>query len=373
MANNIEMSTDYRAKQITKTSLIGVGVNLILAGFKAVVGLLSGSIAIVLDAVNNTTDAVSSIITIVGIKLAKRKPDKDHPYGHGRIEYFSAIIISGIILAAGLMSLIESVEKIIEPEMPDYTVPTLITVGAAIVVKFFLGRFVKSQGKKYNSDALIASGSDAGFDAIISAATLAGGLITVFFKVNIDGIIGAVISVFIVKAGIEMLLESISSVMGSRPDSQLTKDIKASVASVDGVIGAYDLILHSYGPNTAIASIHVEIPSSMTAGQIHRLTKTIQEKVYNEFAIFITVGIYSVDESRAKDIQAIKDIVIAYEGTLGTHGIYFDDDKKLLSFDVAVDFTVSNRAALKESIENEVKKLYPGYVIIINFDEYYSD
>ena len=173
-----------REKQITKTSLVGIIANVFLAGFKALVGLISGSIAIVLDAVNNLTDALSSVITIVGIKLAKRKPDDDHPFGHGRIEYFSAIIISGIVLAAGIMSLIESVKKIIHPEMPDYTTVTIVIVAVAVVVKLLLGRYVKTQGIKYNSDALVASGADASFDAIISASTLLGIFITIIFNIN---------------------------------------------------------------------------------------------------------------------------------------------------------------------------------------------
>ena len=226
--------TVLREKQITKTSLIGIIANIFLAGFKALVGLISGSIAIVLDAVNDLADALSSVITIAGIKLAKRKPDNDHPFGHGRVEYFSAILISGIVLAAGIMSLVESVKKIINPEMPNYTAATVIIVAVAVIVKLLLGRYVKAQGVKYNSDALIASGSDASFDAIISASTLLGAAITLIFKITVDGIIGAIISIFIVKAGIELFMEALSSVMGARPDSETTKAIKQTIRDIDG-------------------------------------------------------------------------------------------------------------------------------------------
>ena len=224
-----------REQQITRTSIIGIVANVFLAAFKAAVGLLSNSIAIVLDAVNNLTDALSSVITILGVKLAKRRPDKNHPFGYGRIEYFSAVIIAAIVLAAGATSLIESVKKIIHPETPDYSAVTLIIVAVAVVVKLLLGRYVKAQGEKYNSEALIASGSDASFDAIISASTLVGALINLIFKVNLDGIIGAVISVFILKAGVEMLMNSVSDIMGSRPDSEITRQIRECVESVPGV------------------------------------------------------------------------------------------------------------------------------------------
>lgn len=363
-----------REKQITKTSLVGIIANIFLAGFKALVGLISGSIAIVLDAVNNLTDALSSVITIVGIKLAKRKPDDDHPFGHGRIEYFSAIIISGIVLAAGIMSLIESVKKIIHPEMPDYTTVTIVIVAVAVVVKLLLGRYVKAQGIKYNSDALVASGADASFDAIISASTLLGAFITIIFSISVDGIIGAIISVFIIKAGIELFMEAISSVMGSRPDSETTKAIKQTVREIDGVMGAYDLVLHDYGPDKAIGSVHIEIPADMSAEEVHKLTKKIQLTVLEKFHIFLTVGIYAIDAAHNPQRKLINVLALEHQGVLGTHGIYIDDEKKYSSFDVLTDFTVIDREALKNELIAEIDaNVLPGYTIDISFDTNYSD
>lgn len=366
--------TAFREKQITKTSFIGIIANIFLAGFKALVGLISGSIAIVLDAVNNLTDVLSSVITIVGIKLAKRKPDNEHPFGHGRVEYFSAIIISGIVLAAGIMSLIESVKKIIHPEMPEYGAATLIIVSVAIVVKLLLGRFVKAQGVKYNSDALIASGSDASFDAVISAATLLGAIITLIFNISVDGIIGAVISAFIIKAGIELFMDAISSVMGARPDSETTKAIKQTIREIDGVGGAYDLVLHNYGPNSAIGSVHIEIPADMTAEQVHKLTKKIQLTVLEKFHVFLTVGIYAIDSAHNEERTAINSLALAHSGVLGTHGIYIDDDSKYSSFDVLTDFTVADKEALRSEIASEViEKVLPDFTVDISFDTNYSD
>lgn len=366
------MDAKTREKQITKTSIIGIIANIFLSVFKALVGTLSGSIAIILDAVNNLTDAMSSVITIAGIKLAKRKPDEDHPYGHGRIEYFSAIIIAGIILAAGISSLVESVKKIIHPEMPEYTAATVIVVAVAVVVKFFLGRFVKAQGVKYNSDALVASGSDASFDSIISLATLVGAAITMIFKITLDGWIGAAISCFIIKAGIEMLLESVGSVMGARPDSETTKAIKATVASIEGVKGAYDLVLHDYGPDSALGSVHVELDADLTAEEIHRITKRVQLAVQEKFHIFLTVGLYAVDNVHAPERKAIRDVALAHEGALGVHGVFIDDEIRYVSFDVMTDFTV-DRDVLKKDLEAKINEMYPGYTVDINFDTNYCD
>ncbi|MBQ9686660.1 MAG: cation transporter [Oscillospiraceae bacterium] len=362
-----------REKQITRTSVVGIVANLFLAGFKAAVGLLAGSIAIVLDAVNNLTDALSSVITILGVKLARRRPDEKHPFGYGRIEYFSAVIIAAIVIGAGATSLIESLQKIFSPDVPDYTVVTLVIVAVAVVVKLLLGRYVKAQGEKFNSDALIASGSDASFDAILSASTLVGALITLIFHISLDGIIGTVIAVFIIKAGLEMLMESVDSIMGARPDSAITKEIKAAVNRVPGVLGAYDLILHNYGPDSAIGSVHVEVSSDTDAAALHRMTREIQTAILDRFHVFLTVGMYAVDAAHESDRLHINDLVTRHPGVLGSHGIYFDEENHLLSFDILVDFTVKDKGALCRSIQAELQPAFPDYTIAINCDADYSD
>ena len=365
-----------REQQITRTSVIGIIANVCLVAFKATVGLISGSIAIVLDAVNNLTDAVSSIVTIAGVKLAKRKPDDDHPFGHGRIEYFSAIIVACIIIATGVTSLVESVKKIIHPEDPEYGALAIVIICVAIVTKFLLGRYVKKQGEKYNSEALVASGADASFDSIISVATLVCAIIMMAFGLNLDGLVGAVIACFITKAGIEMLLESVGSVMGARPDGALSQEIKSFVKSIPGVHGAYDLVLNDYGPSFAIGSIHVEVDDTMTAKELHKLTKRIESAVMNKFSVILTVGFYAhnttdpVKEAMEDDIRAL---ILTHEGALGMHAFYTDDEQMKMSFDITIDFKVRDRAAFTQEIVRSIKEKYPGYTIAINLDANYSD
>ena len=365
MDETLEKKSIGREKGITRTSIIGIAANIFLVIFKALVGLISGSIAIVLDAVNNLTDAISSIVTIVGVKMARRAPDAEHPFGHGRIEYFSAIIIGFIIFTAGVMSLDESVKKIITPQVASFTAITLIIIIVAILIKIFLGIYVQKQGKKYYSDALIGSGKDALFDAIIS----------LIFHISIDGYIGVIIAAFIIKAGVEMLISPINQVVGFRPDSQLTKDIKASVKAIPGVLGAYDLILHDYGPDAAIGSVHIEIPDTKTAREIHVLTSQIQNAIYEQYHIFLSVGIYAVDTSEyAANKQAhLKDDMLKYDGVKGCHGIYIDSDMKFISFDVLIDFKVEDKEEFKEKLKKEVLEDYPGYEVKINFDIDYAD
>lgn len=370
------MEKDLREKAITRTSIVGIIANLFLVAFKAVAGLISGSIAIVLDAVNNLTDALSSVITIAGIKLAKKAPNDEHPFGYGRVEYFSTILISLIVLAAGVTSITESFKKIIEPEISDYSLVVLIIIIASVITKLILGQFVKSRGQKYNSDALVASGADASFDAIISASTLVGAAVTYFAKISIDGIIGAIISCFIIKAGLEMLFEAISNVVGNRFDSEITKEIKSEIASIDGVIGAYDLVLHDYGPSYAMGSVHVEVPAEIDAKEFHKLTVKIQETIVEKFHIFLTVGLYAVDikDTAKKEMRDnIRVAVKELEGVVNSHGFYIDDEKKYCSFDAVIDFTVKDKKKLAKDLSDTVNSLYPGYKVEVNFDANYSD
>ena len=368
------MDSKIREQQITKTSIVGIVANLFLVAFKAAVGLIAGSISVVLDAVNNLTDALSSVITIIGIKLAKRRPDKKHPFGYGRIEYFSAIIISIIVLIAGVTSLIESVKKVINPTVADYSIFSLIIIAVAVVVKIILGRYVKSKGEKYNSDALVASGADATFDAIVSASTLVGALITFIFSISLDGVIGAIISLFIIKAGIEILLEPLDSMLGARPDTEISKEIKSEINSIDGVLGAYDLILHNYGPDYAIGSVHIEVDAGMSAKDIHCLTQTVQSQIMQNHKVFLTVGLYAIDKEHEDIRKQIHKLATAHEGVLATHGIFINDDLKFLSFDVLVDFTVRNRDALAKAIKEEIKQAFPQYeTVALNFDTDFSN
>ena len=365
-----------RERAITRTSIIGIVTNVFLAAFKAGAGLIAGSISVVLDAVNNLTDAFSSVITILGIKLAKKKPDEKHPYGYGRIEYFSTILIAVIVLSAGVASLVESVKKIFSPTLPEYSLVTVIIIVTSVITKLLLGRFVKGQGEKYASDALVASGSDASFDAIISASTLVGAGITYFLHFSVDGILGAIISAFIVKAGVEMMLEAVSHVIGKRPDSAITGEIKKTVNAIPGVLGTYDLILHNYGPDSAIGSLHVEVNGNMTATQLHALTQKIQRAVLEKFHIFMTVGIYAVEQENAEVISMrskIGEICKGHEGVVNSHGVFIGLEEKRISFDVTMDFSIADKLGMAQAIQKEVEGTFPGFAVTVNCDTNYSD
>lgn len=372
----MENETLNRDRIIVRTSIIGILTNVLLAGFKAAVGLLSNSIAVILDAVNNLSDALSSVITIVGTKLAGRLPDKKHPLGYGRIEYLSALIVSAIVLYAGITSFIESVKKIIHPEKAEYTVVSLVIIAVAVVVKLILGSFVKAQGKAANSGALVASGSDAMFDAILSASVLASAVIFMLTGISLEAYVGVAISVVIIKAGIEMMTETLDDILGQRADAETTIAIKRILNAEPEVRGAYDLVLNNYGPDKNIGSVHLELPDTMTVEQVDELTRRVQAKVLNETGVILTgVGVYSYNtknDEAAKIRNTIQKLVLSHDWALQFHGFYVDIKKKSLRFDVVMSFEIDPKDGL-DTLYKEVREAYPDYDIYIAPDVDVSD
>ncbi len=371
------MNEKEREKTVIRTSIIGIIANVFLAVFKALVGLLSSSIAIILDAVNNLSDAISSIITIIGTKFALKKPDKDHPFGHGRVEYLSAMIISVIILYAGVTSLIESVKKIINPTTPDYSTVSLIIVVVCIFVKILLGLYFKKMGKKTKSDSLKNSGQDALMDSIISLSTLIGAIIFKVFDLNLEAYLACIISIVIMKSGFDMLRETISEILGKRIDSEIAREIKKTVNSFEEVHGAYDLMLNSYGPLVLMGSIHIEVDDTMNAIEIDDLTRRITEKVLKKHkVILLAIGIYSFntkDKEVLKIRQNIAKIVNSHEGVLQIHGFYLNKETKTISFDLIIDYERKDREELYKIIYEKVKKEYKDYKINMTLDIDASD
>ena len=361
-----------REKIIVRTSIIGIIANVFLAAFKAVVGLMTNSIAIVLDAVNNISDAGSSLITIIGTKLAGKEPDKKHPFGYGRIEYLSAMIISVIVLYAGITSFIESVKQIIHPETPEYNAVSLVIVGVAVVVKILLGRYVKSVGEKVKSDSLINSGEDATLDSVISASTLVAAVIFMVFHVSLEAWLGAIISLVIIKSGIEMLRDTISQILGERNDAELAKAIRATVLSFPDVQGAYDLVLNNYGPDTWNGSIHIEVPDTYSADQLDQLIREITMKVLREHHVILTaVGVYSVNTKDDEIIRArekVREIVLAHEHVRQMHGFYLIKEKKAMRFDIVVSLDAKDRRAVYQDVVAQVQKAFPDYTLQVAMD-----
>lgn len=363
-----------REREIVKASIYGIAGNLLLVAFKMAVGFMSHSIAIVLDGVNNATDALSSIITIVGTKLAGRRPDRRHPFGYGRVEYLTSVVIAVVILVAGFISLRESVAKIIHPGTPSYSAPTIAVIVVAIVAKIVIGIMFKRFGDKTNSEALIASGIDSNYDAVLSAGTLVVAAAQNFWGLNIDGAVGLVISLVVLKAGFEVLGDALSPLIGRPEDKKLVDDIVTYANGFPQVRGAYDVVLDNFGPNEILGSVHIEVPDDMCARDIHALTRQISEGLFSKYRVLVTVGVYAANTTGAfaplrADLEAI---VKDDPRILQMHGFYVDEKTSTVYFDLMIDFKADG-AAVRDNVVAAMEERHPGYTYNVVIDVDYED
>lgn len=354
-----------RYLKIVTASVIGILVNVALGVIKIIVGTIANSVAVISDAVNNFSDSISSIVTIVTLAIVGKGATRKHPFGFGRMEYFSSLIISVIIMVTGAQFMIESVKKILHPESTSYTVLTLVLLAVAIVAKILLGLYTKGAGRKTNSPNLIASGQDALSDAIMTGVTLAAAIVNLIFPdLHIDGWVGVLVSIFVIKGGLEILLDVISKLMGERPSLELADKIMDEITSTPGILGAYDLAIHNYGPDTFIANVNLELDESMTMEEGYRLVKPLQIKFLKEYGIFVYFGFYSVNTSDpeiAEMRQTMTDYAMSFKDVLQIHAFYVDKERKFMSFDVVYSFDADDEEAIASKIRKYAEEKYPGY------------
>lgn len=372
--NIVKVMAVDREHEIVKASIYGIVGNLLLVAFKMAVGFLSHSIAIILDGVNNATDALSSIVTIVGTKLAGRRPDRRHPFGYGRVEYLTSVVIAAIILAAGLVSLRESVVKIIHPGTPSYSALTIAVIVVAILAKVVIGIMFKRFGAKTHCEALTASAVDSNYDAVLSAGTLVVAAAQNFWGLNIDGAVGLVISLVVCKAGIEVLRDALGPIIGLPEDKKLVASIAAYVNSFPEVRGTYDIVLDNFGPNEVLGALHIEVDDDTTARQIHELTRKISEGLSDKFHILVTVGIYAANSKGqfAAMRKTLREIADRDPDILQVHGFYGDTDDHTVYFDLMVDFKADG-PAVRERVVRQLADQYPGYRFDVVIDADYED
>lgn len=372
-----KMSVEARNKKIIKTSIIGIATNFVLAIFKIIVGFISGSIAIVLDAVNNFSDTLSSIVTIVGIKFASRAPDKIHPMGHGRFEYLGSAIIATVISYIGFTAMFESIEKILNPTEVNYTFVTFLVVTVSVIMKIILGIYYKKIAKKVDSDSLRNSGMDAIMDSFISIATLIAGLVYVIWGVSIEAYLAMLISLFIIFSGFRMLKDAFSVIMGERVDSELSRRIKQTICEIDGVFGAYDLLIHDYGAGRSYASVNIDVLDTLSVLEADDISRAVRQIVKQRFGVYISsVGIFPIntkDKHVIKIRNHIKSMMLMNDHIRQIHGFHIDESTKEITFDIVIDFTVKDQNALRCRIIKELKRAYPEYDFVISIDLDFSD
>lgn len=371
------MKAFSREGQIIRTSVAAILTNLALALCKLLVGLATGSIAIVLDAVNNASDMLSSLVTVIGTRIASRPADREHPYGHGRMEYLSAALISAIVLYAGITALIESVKKLLSPVTPQYSALSLVLIALAVLAKCVLGLYVTRQGKRLDADTLRHSGRDALLDALISASTLVAALVFLAFSLSLEAWLGLVIALVIVKAGVDMFRETVSKILGERADGALTKAVRRTITETPGISGAYDLTLSSYGPEQWIGSVHIEVPETWTAARIDAVSREIASRVFEKNHVVLSaIGIYSHNASSGCALQMENDVralVMAQAHVLQMHGFYCDPEAKTARFDIVIDFVGPEEAHVYDAVQAAVQAAYPDYTFTIRCDASYAD
>ena len=373
------MENINREKEIIKTSFVGIIGNVFLVVFKAFVGIIAGSVSIIMDAVNNFTDALSSIITIIGTKLSAKRADKKHPYGYGRIEYMTSTLIAVLILFAGGMAVYESIQAIIDHfrngSMPTFETYSIIIIAVAIAVKIAIGLFFRKKGKKIESEALKASGMDALFDSILSTGTLIGMIVAKFAGVYIEGYLGIAIGLFILKSGFGVMKESLSSMIGDRFEREYVVAIKEEINQIDGVCGCYDLILNSYGHNKNIGSVHIGVSEALTAKEIQSIERKISMLLYSKYNTIMTVGIYAENLSDAKSKNCLKgtlDIIHKYPTVLQIHGFYMDEDAKTIQYDLVISFDDPKPEETIQKIKEETELANEGYTVFVQYDQDFS-
>ena len=361
-----------RSKEIIKTSYIGIAANLLLSVFKLAVGLVANSVSILIDAVNNITDGLSSALTIVGAKLSEKEPDRKHPFGYGRVEYLISMIIGFIIGYAGIQAFISSLKRIINPEEADFSITTIIILVGALIIKILVGQYTKKQGEKLDSHALKASGEEALHDALTSVATLIAAIIYMTTGKNIEAYVGLVISVLIIKTGFETVQETADIILGKSSDLEIVRKIKESIGSFAEVEGVYDVIVHNYGNDKLMASAHIEIADKYTAAWIDNLERSLTKKVYEDTGIILTgISVYAVNSDSLETVKArdaIRKIVMDTPGTNNMHGFYLDPVDKSMNFDLVLDFGSRSKESLLEEIQKKIHELYPDYEVKITID-----
>ena len=357
--------------------IVGILSNLLLCAMKMLVGFISGSIAIVADAVNNLADASSSVITLVGFKLAAMPEDKEHPYGHARIEYIAGMVVSLIIIIVGVELGKSSFEKILHPEPLEFSISIVIVLLLAIAIKVWQAMFNVSAGKKINSHTLIATGADSRNDVIATSAVLISIIAGYIFDIQIDGYMGVLVAIFIIWSGISLVRETISPLLGEAPDPELVNEIEEIVMSYDGVIGIHDLVVHNYGPGKIFASIHIEVDAAVDVMVSHDLVDNIEGRLQQDLNIFVTAHMDPVnlgDPNREPLTHVISDAISGLEGVLNFHDLRIvpGPTHTNVVFDVVLSPECPiGREQITDAICERVKNYNPSFFCVINYDMSY--
>ena len=378
----IKNYTDYKSSKVreqygTLCSIISIGCNIVLVIFKLTMRVITNSIAIQADGLNNLSDVGSNLASLFGFKLANKHPDSEHPYGHGRMEYVAGLIIAFLILLVGFQALKDSILKIIAPQKVTFTVVAVIILVVSILIKLWMASFNRYASKKINSATLLAASQDSLNDVLATTATLCSLILSLYTDLPVDGIMGTIVSIIVLKAGIEIFKDTVNPLLGMAPDKELIKDIEQYILSFPEALGIHDLMMHDYGPGRRFLSLHVEVDRNDDIMAAHDAIDIIERAVLDKYHILTTIHMDPVDfndtltnELRKKVIKIVKEINNEY--SIHDFRIVSGTTHTNLIFDVLIPSNDQiEHKILKEQINRKIKAIDSSYYTIIQIEHSY--
>lgn len=369
--------TEVREKYGSVFSIVSIVFNLLMVAFKLIVSVITNSVSIRADAFNNLSDVGSNLATLFGFKLSNKHPDADHPYGHGRMEYVSGMIVSFLILLMGFEAAKESFLKIIHPEEVVFSPIAIVVLISSIIIKLIMAYLNKTAGKAISSEALNAAGQDSLNDTLVTSATLVCLIIFKFTGVNLDAYIGFIASILVLKSGIEIFKDVLDTILGKAPDPELIKDIENTIVAHDEIIGIHDLMLHDYGPSQKFMSLHVEVPAKIPVIEMHDAIDNIELEILEKYKILTTIHMDPIDtenkQANKLKIQ-VKALVLGINPEYNIHDfrIVAGPTHTNLVFDVLLPANdKTDIEILRKKISDGVADIDSTYRCVINFDRSY--
>lgn len=371
---NIKVRTSYGVL----ASIIGILCNVLLFGLKLSIGIIINSISITADAFNNLSDAASSIISFIGVKLAGRPADKEHPFGHGRFEYISALVVAFLILMVGVSLFKNSFEKVIHPEKVGFSWVLVIILCISVLVKIWLSLFNKKLGNLINSNVMKATSADARNDVLVTSATIISIVVSKLTGITIDGWIGIIVSGFVLLSGYGIAKETLMPLLGEAVDKEVYKEITKKVEGFEGIIGSHDLIVHNYGPSHTMASIHAEVSNDSDIEDVHRIIDKVEREILKEMGIFIVIHMDPVEVNNKKTLarkERILNIVNRLEPNADIHDfrIVRECGRENIMFDLVVphSYNEEEKDILEVRLKEYIYEMDEGYHCIITIENSY--
>ncbi|MBS5521966.1 MAG: cation transporter [Clostridiales bacterium] len=361
-------------------SIVGILCNILLFAIKAVVGTVMGSIAVVADAFNNLSDAFSSIISFIGVKLASRPADREHPFGHGRYEYIAAFVVACMVIEVGFAFVKNAFDKILHPQALAFSTISVIILCLSIFIKLWLGLFNRKLGKRINSSVMKATSADAMGDVLTTSATIISLLVYRIFNINVDGFVGMLVAFVVILAGVNIARDTIRPLLGERPDPEIYKMLEDKVESYDGIVGTHDLIIHNYGPTRSMATIHAEVPSNVDIETSHELIDKIEREVTKETGIFLVIHMDPVNVEDPFVLQwreRVFSMIHEMDENVTAHDFRMvrGEEQINLIFDIVVpySYSIEETHTFIIELEQKIKLVDSRCQCVITVDHSYGD